>query len=194
MSWRVTTAPWRPAAPRRRRGARRKLARSLPRREVERNCRWMTVNERRTRTIRCIEFEFVLIDWCYAGRGSRRRPCRRCCCQLFHGQAVARLFSFYCCNYVIRLGACFTAMTTLQGFLVCSCKKICAVVNRNLCSCKNAVFLCPKNKSRIFSNANNTMSPSSSTTVTVSHTVRHRYNVGFKYLFPTNVLLLCLHD
>ena len=40
-------------------------------------------------------------------------------------------------------------------------------------------FCTQKNKSRIFSNANNTMSPS--TTVTVSHIVRHRYNVGFKH-------------
>ena len=65
--------------------------------------------------------------------------------------------------------------TVNQGFftvyLCTDCavvKKICAVVNRNLCSCKNAVFLCPENKTRIFSNANNTTSPS--WTVTVSHT------------------------
>jgi len=56
---------------------------------------------------------------------------------------------------------------------LCSCEQFCAVVNRNLCSCKNAVFLCPvflcpENKTRILSNANNTMKPSR--TVTVSHT------------------------
>jgi len=70
-----------------------------------------------------------------------------------------------------------------QGFLVCSysCKTFCVVVKRNLCTCKNAVCLCPENKTIIFSNANNTMSPSR--TVTVSHTASQALlYVGFKHL------------
>ena len=52
-----------------------------------------------------------------------------------------------------------------------SCKKFCAVVNRNLCSCKSAVFLCLENKTRIFSYANNNMSPSRIVTHNQSGTI-----------------------
>jgi len=116
----VATAPRRPATPRRRRGTRR--AWSLPRREVEGICRWMKVTGRRTWSTRCYDFIefFSLVVRCYAGCRSRRRCGRRR--RLFRRQTVALLFSFHCCDCVIRRGTCSTALNTLLSYRRRSCK------------------------------------------------------------------------
>ena len=109
-------------------------------------------------------------------------------------------FTVLCCACVVTTLSQFMAALhhgARQGFFSVQLCTDCAVVKNfvqlltEICAVVKMQFFCAQ-KQIIFSNANNTMSPSM--TVTVSHTVRHRYNVGFKHLFPTNVLLLCLHD
>ena len=59
-------------------------------------------------------------------------------------------------------------------------KKICAVVNRNLCSCKNAVFLCQKTKQEPFQMLT-ILCHLAGQSQCHTQPVRHRYNVGFKH-------------